>query len=369
MLSNYVGIETSEGTVLVRKDVAKNLKFDSIAFDCDGVLIDARNSYDMAIVFTLSKLIEILFGVKINWKDKIPNLIYSLRATGRFNNDWDTTYALLLFSSWIIADKLGIDLNQDHSGFLQLNRNKSESLYLDLEMHVKNFVSFVNGEVNKNVDQLLNLYFSNGMDSQYKRIKGIVNYPGNPPNSLLSSLFDEVYYGPKVFKDMYGVERKYYKGHGFIDNDKVLVKRETLEDIKSIFKDKIILITGRPFKATEYSLKGLMNYFNIDASVFIGDADRSKELRYLKDFKKPSPLSLLHVNKRLNSNGLLYVADSAEDIKMVQEAKSYGHFYLSGVYGATLDSERQKNFFVENNAELIIPNVNVLPEIIKGIKS
>ena len=36
-------------------------KFDSIIFDCDGVLVDIRNSYDEAINKTISVIMKELF--------------------------------------------------------------------------------------------------------------------------------------------------------------------------------------------------------------------------------------------------------------------------------------------------------------------
>ena len=37
-------------------------KFDSIIFDCDGVLVDIRNSYDTAINRTISAIMKELFN-------------------------------------------------------------------------------------------------------------------------------------------------------------------------------------------------------------------------------------------------------------------------------------------------------------------
>ena len=41
--------------------IQKIQKFDSIIFDCDGVLVDIRNSYDNAINKTISAIMNELF--------------------------------------------------------------------------------------------------------------------------------------------------------------------------------------------------------------------------------------------------------------------------------------------------------------------
>ena len=46
-------------------------KFDSIIFDCDGVLVDIRNSYDNAINKTISAIMKELFD------DEIGNIVTS----------------------------------------------------------------------------------------------------------------------------------------------------------------------------------------------------------------------------------------------------------------------------------------------------
>ena len=51
--------------------IQKIQKFDSIIFDCDGVLVDIRNSYDEAINKTISVIMKELFD------DDIGNVVTS----------------------------------------------------------------------------------------------------------------------------------------------------------------------------------------------------------------------------------------------------------------------------------------------------
>ena len=51
------------------------VNFDSIIFDCDGVLIDITNSYDQTIIKTTKYVLEIL--AKIIQPDKFKDLTVS----------------------------------------------------------------------------------------------------------------------------------------------------------------------------------------------------------------------------------------------------------------------------------------------------
>ena len=45
--------------IFISDDISQKIqKFDSIIFDCDGVLVDIRNSYDHAINKTISAIMK-----------------------------------------------------------------------------------------------------------------------------------------------------------------------------------------------------------------------------------------------------------------------------------------------------------------------
>ena len=70
-------------------------KFDSIIFDCDGVLVDIRNSYDEAINKTISVIMKELFD------DDVGNVVtskihFDLKAVGGFNDEVAVVYAVVM---------------------------------------------------------------------------------------------------------------------------------------------------------------------------------------------------------------------------------------------------------------------------------
>ena len=49
--------------IFISENISQKIsKFDSIIFDCDGVLVDIRNSYDHAINKTISAIMKELFN-------------------------------------------------------------------------------------------------------------------------------------------------------------------------------------------------------------------------------------------------------------------------------------------------------------------
>ena len=75
--------------------IQKIQKFDSIIFDCDGVLVDIRNSYDDAINKTISSIMKELFDDDIG--DVVTSKIhFDLKAVGGFNDEVAVVYAIVM---------------------------------------------------------------------------------------------------------------------------------------------------------------------------------------------------------------------------------------------------------------------------------
>ena len=66
MFENYTILSLDKDEVYVRNDRQNQLKkVDAAIFDCDGVLIDVRESYNRAISMTVAFILESLIGQSI----------------------------------------------------------------------------------------------------------------------------------------------------------------------------------------------------------------------------------------------------------------------------------------------------------------
>jgi phosphoglycolate phosphatase-like HAD superfamily hydrolase len=202
-----------------------------------------------------------------------------------------------------------------------------------------------------------------------RKVKEYLGYPGNPPSSLLASLFDELYHGGELYREMYGAEPKYHAGLGLIEHDRILIRQSDLATLSTKAQGRLAISTGRPKLAAEYSLGGLVSYFRKDASVFIGDGDIHPTPE-ADSFRKPSGKSLLWAREKLRSNQLVYVGDSAEDFQMVENArKSTDGLAFAGVYGSSYSPSEQLRYFKRQGSELILPSVRALVRVMGEVSA
>ena len=370
--TRYTPIGTEHGPAWIHKSSQRALRnADAAAFDCDGVLVDTRNSYDVTTVRVVKRLIGEMLGVRLPWEREAPRLIHRLRKTGGFNNDWDTTYALCLFAACSMPTRFKEALATARrlpvpGGAVTAT---VPGVFSGVNQIIVEYVNSKGQMGHSSIDRFVRETMSAADQRICALVRAYTGYPGSPPKSRLATLYDEMYHGPVLFKELYGVRPKYFAGTGLITRDRVLVTRADLRRLSESFGDKLAIDTGRPRKAVEYSLGNLLSFFDLDASVFIGDGEVGREREGVPHFeKKPSPASLVHVRDKLGSSNLLYVGDSAEDVMMAADVRtSSGGVAFAGVYGASHDARDQVEFFRREGVELILPTVRDLPGVYRRI--
>ena len=299
-------------------------EFDSIIFDCDGVLIDVTNSYDTTINKTISYVLKEIADVTVD----IPltnEILLKFKSTGGFNDEIDITYSGIL--CFIAAKKL--------------NRNPTELILDVLDNADDSGITYVEN-------------FLNAIDVNISDIKYKLGYPRADKNDLIHTTFDQLFFGPELYSKIFQKKSRFSE-KGFIENDNVIVTSALIETLKKKFNDKIAIVTGRGFNAISLSLKEILNQFNVKNSVFLEDEPR--------DLAKPNPQSLIRAMNGLNSKNCLYVGDSMEDMILAKKASELGfQATFCGIYGSDKLPEAKKNMFVEKNVPLIIESINYLPK-------
>jgi phosphoglycolate phosphatase-like HAD superfamily hydrolase len=302
----------------------KSDEFDSIIFDCDGVLIDVTKSYDTTINKTISYVLKEIADITVD----IPltnEILLKFKSTGGFNDEIDITYSGILC---LIAAK-------------KLNKNPTELIIDVLDNADDSGIAYVENFLNK-------------IDVDITDIKSRLGYPSADKNDLIHATFDQLFFGPELYEKIFQ-KKSNFSEKGFIENDKVIVSSELIGTLKKKFDDKIAVVTGRGFNAISSSLKEVLNQFNVKSSVFLEDESR--------DLAKPNPESLIRAMKGLDSKNCLYVGDSMEDIILTEKASELGfQATFCGIYGSTKLPEMKKNMFVKKNASFILESINSLPK-------
>jgi len=299
---------------------------DAIIFDCDGVLINIKNSYDQAITKTTEYVLK-KYGKISNPLQITSEIIEAFKETGGFNDEVDVTYASIL--SLIAASKL----NNDAKEFIIKVITNADSTGI------------------KSVEKYLD-----GLTVDISSMKKILNFPGKHSENLLYSIFDQIFYGPELYIKLFGKQSEFSQS-GLIENDVVIVSDKILDVLKKKFGDKIAIVTGRGIESIRYSLKELLEKFNIENSVFLEDEQR--------EFAKPNPESLLRSIRGLQAKHVLYVGDSMEDFVMAKKATEQGFkTTFCGIMGTSKNPEQKKTFFEQNGVLLILDSILKIPNIL-----
>ena len=300
-------------------------KFDSIIFDCDGVLVDITNSYDQTIVKTTKYVLETL--AKINDSIQIDfKIIDGFKSTGGFNDEVDLTYAAIL--SIVAAKKL----KKDQTEFINLVIDNSDSTGIkSVETFIKNQV-----DISEIIEQL--------------------SYPGSHKDNILYQIFDQLFYGPELYSKLFKNTSKFSEP-GLIENDIVIFNNNLADKLENKFHNQISMVTGRGKESVKYSLKNLLEKFDLQNSMFLEDEPR--------ELAKPNPQSLVNSITGMNSKSCLYVGDSMEDFIMAKKATILGNnTTFCGIIGTSKNPEEKLQLFEQNEAILVLDSINLLPKVL-----
>ena len=298
---------------------------DSIIFDCDGVLIDITKSYDETIIKTVQYVLEnftkIDDTIKVNFE-----IIDGFKATGGFNDEVDLAYAAII--SFVAAKKL----KQDPMKFIfTVIENSDSSGIVSVQNFLKNQI-----DISEIITKL--------------------SYPGPHDTNILYQIFDQLFYGPQLYLKLFQNTSK-FSYPGLIENDIVIFNDNLSEKLLKKFGKQISMVTGRGKESVSYSLKKLLNTFDLKNSVFLEDESR--------DLAKPNPTALVNSITGMNSKSCLYVGDSMEDFIMAKKATILGNnATFCGIIGTSKNPQEKLKLFEQNEAIVVLDSINLLPKVL-----
>jgi len=300
-------------------------EIDAIIFDCDGVLIDITKSYDLAIIKTtqyiLKNFAKIDDAIDVDFK-----IIDGFKSTGGFNDEVDLTYAAII--SLVAAKKL----EKDQTSFVfDVIKNADSSGIISVEKYLENLTDISD-------------------------IKKQLSYPGTHKQNPLYQIFDQLFYGPKLYQKLFKNSSKFSES-GLIEQDDVILNNSLIETLQKKFNSKVAMVTGRGKESVSYSLKELLEKFDLKNSIFLEDE--------LRELAKPNPQPLLDSIKGMNSTSTLYVGDSMEDFIMAKKASELGHkTVFCGIIGTSKNPQEKLELFEQNDAILVLDSIHLLPKVL-----
>ncbi len=387
-------LDLDAGKAYIRKDrISQIRRVDGIVFDCDGVLVDIRESYNKAISKSAAYILEAITGHAVPESLISDEIIFLFRKAGGFNNDWDTVYGILMFTLSSLPKEIRRRLGElierfggENSPFKRLTlikeaagkesmlRMLDDGFFVETIGEVKDFTRLLDSTGRRSVDK--NLMEAFGSDGDFRRFYNLLKRFLHPVEdvrkSIIARVFEEFFCGASLFREVYGVVPQFNNGLGLIENERLIVKPETLDSLISILgKRNLGIASGSRRKSAEHALGDLIDKFNPKALVFAETVESAeRELSGKERLKKPHPFPLLKAAEGFEDRSfLMYVGDSAEDVLTALNAeKLRGGVLFAGVYRYAGLEEEIIRSFLDYGCDVIVPSVNELPLVLEDLR-
>jgi phosphoglycolate phosphatase-like HAD superfamily hydrolase len=387
-LSAYVRVA---GGLVKRSAIEELAQVDAVIFDCDGVLIDVRGSYDRAVIESVRLVIEGAFGMELPDTALGSEPIYLLRKTGGFNNDLDAAWIMAL---WLFAgaEELAVrELGERLERVLGSRPKGPRELWdavvaeaprgsypkrilrtnpVPLEVLLERAPRTGRSHATRDdVESVVRVVAQDrGIFREYELFKEFLGTGRTYGRDLLETVFDDLYYGSEVVRSLFGSGPHFDFGRGLYANEVPVVDGATLVRLEELIgSGRMGIVTGRDSVTTWMVLGDLKDFFREGACVFIADELRRGGPETLM---KPSPYGLLKSAAALGPRSPpLYVGNSAEDLHSSRYAESYGlRTLFAAVVGLHPDPEAAAVDFAARGADLVVEDVKQLVDVLEALR-
>lgn len=372
-------------------------KVEKLIFDCDGVLVNDKQSYRQTIIHCVDFYFLNLLGLEGKEKELVNQEdIQNLKDTGAFNNDWKLTYALIVYYLGIIAvqlkdtkkfQKILVELDGKlplvFDNFLKKIKSYGET-YLRKEVDIQyllkkrndpkfgivNFTNIFHQNPELSVLKGLDLLFNIGKE-QLEIIKRLCPYDIEK-SDLLRRLFDEIYLGSDLFYKFSNRKPKFNFLDGLIQNETIIPSLKTLAKLREIF-GPMGIYSERPRNEGLYILNklGLMEHFDREMLIFNDEIEAWSQSNSIQFAGKPDSRAFLGLLEKIISENqyVAYIGDTISDALMIKNAKEFGKKNL--IFIGTLSSSASKielnKRYMKLGAEAIVKDVNSIVTIFDKI--
>lgn len=328
-LSGYTRVETHSGQALVRCGSSRWISaIDGIIFDVDGVLIDVRESIQLAHGIVAERYFGMLGWVNCTGM-VTPEDVDNFKLARGFNSDWD------LANAWVLLYLLKSTRYQSTDG-AQLS---------GMPPTLADFASEV-AERGGGLENARKVLQELSSPEEWQKVLAWQD------RALLERIFKETYSGD-LCPEVYGFQAS-VPGPGLIWGDKCLLDRGRVP------KDlKLGVATGRTLGETIVGLRlvGLSDLFPVSSCVTEDDG-----------LWKPDPAVLRLAVDRTGCRYPMYVGDTPDDLATVENYRSIGGDVVSCAVLTGLQGQDLEKLFALQGADLIADNVNTALDVVAKIK-
>jgi len=366
----YIELENPRGTIYIREDKLPELaKVDTVVLDCDGVLLDVRYAYNVAIAETTQIIIKAWTGTEIPFELFDSELNFAYKRTGGFNNDWSHAYAVIM--------RILAELPEEK--LAELNKLAEESLKYDSP---KERFDYISGKVKASIkidglyEKLLD--FANQLDATGiekvdqlllpkvgVNIKKALKFRGEVGESIVSTLFEEMFLGEELFTETFGFKPSFQRREkGIVEADEVVIKPETLDELEKLFGGpRFGIASGSMENTARHALGDIKDRFPDGCQYWHDVVERDEKRLGENNLHKPNPYPLLKAAETYISEAVLYIGDTMADYLTAENAGE-GYLFV-GVYGSIHCGEDARDSFIDLCCDVVAPTVNEIPIILR----
>ncbi len=365
-MTGYIELENPLGTIYIRKDSLQDIaEIDTIVFDCDGVLLDVRKAYNVAIAATTKIIIEAFTGTVIPVEIFDSELNHLYKRTGGFNNDWSHAYAVIMRILAELPEAMLANLNKLAEESLRYSSPKARFDYMagkifyeipvdGLYVKLAKFASELDASGIEKVDELL-------LPRVGVNIKRALKFRGEVGESIISTLFEELFSGATLFRESFGFEPCFVKPErGIVEDEKVVILDETLDELERLLGGvRFGVASGSIENTARHVLGEIKDRFPQGAQYWHDVVDRDAKRLGEDNLHKPNPYPLLKASEPYSPGKALYIGDTMADYFTAENA---GEDYLfAGVYASVHNGLGVRDSFLATGCPVVAPTVNEIP--------
>jgi hypothetical protein len=300
------------------------------------------------------------------------DLNHSFKKTGGFNNDWTHTYAIVMRILAELPEETLTELNHYAEESWEYKNPKSRFDYLSGKIKYKISTDGLYEKLMKFASQL----DSTGIESVDNillsrvglSVKKALKFKGEVGESIISTLFEELFLGALLFKESFGIDPSFIStNQGIVEADEVVIREETLDELEDILGGaRFGIASGSLENTAKHVLKRIKERFPHCSQYWHDVVERDAKMLGKGDLHKPNPYPLLKASEPHNPLKVLFIGDTMADYLTAEKA---GNMYLfSGVYSCVHNGEEVKNNFLKLGCPVVAPTVNEIPFILRFVK-